>query len=89
MILVMFIWNIDSFKIVFVKDIFKRENLFSERHFFIKFWSEVVFRKDDFEKYKNFCQKIFFTKTIFNEFIFQINITKIIVYSKTKNIYIF
>ena len=47
----------DLFKIVFVKDTFKRENRLSERHFLTKFWSEVIFRKDDFEKNKNFDQK--------------------------------
>jgi hypothetical protein len=55
----------DSFKIVFVKDIFEHENRLSERHFLTKFWSEVVFRKDDFEKHKNFDQKVSFRKTIF------------------------
>jgi hypothetical protein len=44
----------NSFKIIFVKDTFEREKCLSERHFLTKFWSEVVFRKDDFEKYKNF-----------------------------------
>ena len=55
----------DSFKIIFVKDTFERENHFSERHFLTKFWSEVVFRKNDFEKYKNFGQKVSLRKTIF------------------------
>jgi hypothetical protein len=55
----------DSFKIVFVKYTFKRENRFSERYFLTKFWSEIVFRKYDFEKYKNFGQKVSFKKTIF------------------------
>ena len=32
------------------------QNRLCERHFLIKFWSEVVFRKDDFEKYKNFVR---------------------------------
>ena len=49
----------DSFKIVFVKDTFECENRLSKRHFLTKFWLEVVFRKDDFEKYKNFGQKVF------------------------------
>ena len=65
MTLVMFIWNIDSFKIIFVKDIFERENCLFEIHFLTKFWSKVVFRKDDFEKYKNFGHKVFFRKIIF------------------------
>jgi hypothetical protein len=52
----------DSFKIIFVKDTFKRDNRLSERHFLTKF------RKDDFDKYKNFGQKVsFFTKTIFEQ----------------------
>ena len=55
----------DSFKIVFVKDTFECENRLSKRHFLTKFWLEVVFRKDDFEKYKNFGQKVSFKKTIF------------------------
>ena len=55
----------DSFKIVFVKNTFEREKCLSERHFLTKFWSKVVFRKDDFEKYKNFGQKVSFRKTIF------------------------
>ena len=66
----------DSFKIVFVKNTFKRENRLSERHFLTKFWSESVFRKDDFEKYKILVRKCFserhfsrlkvsFIKTIF------------------------
>jgi hypothetical protein len=55
----------DSFKIVFVKDTFECENCLSERHFLTKFWSEVLFKKDDFEKYKNFGQKVSFRKTIF------------------------
>jgi hypothetical protein len=55
----------DSFKIVFVKDTFERENRISKRHFLTKFWLEVVFRKDDLEKYKNFGQKVSFRKTIF------------------------
>jgi hypothetical protein len=54
----------NSFKIVFVKDTFKRENRLSERHFLTKFWSKVVTRKDDFEKYKNFDKKVFLEKTI-------------------------
>ena len=37
MALVMFIWNIDSFKIVFVKDTFEREKCISERYFLTKF----------------------------------------------------
>ena len=37
----------------------------SERHFLTKFWSEVVFKRNDFEKYKNFGQKVSFRKTIF------------------------
>ena len=61
----MFILNMDSFKIVFVKDTFERENYLSKRYFLTKFWSEVVFKKDDFEKYKNFGQKVSFRKTIF------------------------
>ena len=44
---------------------FKHENCLFERHFLTKFWLEVVFRKDDFEKYKNFSQKVSFRKTIF------------------------
>ena len=64
MALVMFIWNMDSFKIVFVKDTFKCENRLSVIHFLTKFWSKVVFRKDDFEKYKNFGQKVSLEKTI-------------------------
>ena len=94
MTLVMFIWNMDSFKIVFVKDTFNRENRLSKRHFLTKFWLEVVFRKDDFEKYKNFGQKVsfkktiftfksFFQKTILNESIFQINITSVMFGPKT------
>ena len=55
----------DSFKIVFVKDTSERKNHISERNFLTKFWSEVVFRKNNFEKYKNFGQKVFFKKTIF------------------------
>ncbi len=80
----------DSFKIVFVKDTFEHEKCFSEKHFFTKFWSKVVFRKDDFEKYKCLSErqfsrlKVSFTKTILNESIFQINITKIIFDPKTK-----
>ena len=62
---VIFVWNIDLFKIVFVEDTFKREKCISEKHFLTKFWSEIVFRKDDFEKYKNFDQKMSFKKTIF------------------------
>ena len=54
----------DSFKIVFVKDIFERENRLSERHFLTKFWSEVVFRKDNFENIKILIIKCFI-KTIF------------------------
>ncbi len=54
----------NSFKIVFVKDTFKRENRLSERHFLTKFWSKVVTRKDDFEKYKNFDKKVSLEKTI-------------------------
>ena len=46
------------------KDIFKRENLLSERHFLIKFWSKIVFGKDDFEKYTFFCQKVSLEKKI-------------------------
>ena len=65
MTLVMFILNMNSFKIVFVKDIFERENYLFERHFLTKFWLEVVFRKDNFEKYKNFGQKVSFRKMIF------------------------
>ena len=65
MTVVMFIWNIDSFKIVFVKNTFEHEKCLSKRHFLTKFWSKIIFRKDDFEKYKNFSQKVFFRKTIF------------------------
>ena len=74
----------DSFKIVFMKDTFERKNHLSERHFLTKFWSEVVFRKDDFEKYKIFGQKMFFRKMILNESIFQINITKVMFSPKIK-----
>ena len=79
----------DSFKIVFVKDTFEHENRLSERHFLIKFWSKVVFRKDDFEKYKNFGRKVFFRKTILNESIFQINITRVMFDPKIKKKNIF
>ena len=48
-----------------MKDTFKREKCLSEKHFLTKFWSGVVFKKDDFEKYKNFGQKVSFRKTIF------------------------
>ena len=50
MTLVMFIWNMDSFKIVFVKDTFKRENCLSERHFLTKIFIflKIVFSKDNF-----------------------------------------
>ena len=64
MTFVIFIWNMDSFKIVFVKDTFECAKCLFERHFLTKFWSEVVFRKYDFKKYKNFDQKVSFTKTI-------------------------
>jgi hypothetical protein len=37
-----------------MKDTFERKNRLCERYFLTKFWSEVVFRKDNFEKYKNF-----------------------------------
>ena len=49
-----------------MKDTFERENRFFEKYFLIKFWSEVVFRKDNFEKYKNFSQKVSFKRTIFS-----------------------
>ena len=61
----------DSLKIVFVKDTFKCENRLSERHFLTKFWSKVVFRKDDFEKYKNFGQKVSLEKMILRESVFR------------------
>ena len=48
-----------------MKDTFEHENCLFERHFVIKFWLEVIFRKNDFEKYKNFDQKMSFRKTIF------------------------
>ena len=48
-----------------MKDTFERENRLSERYFLTKFLSEVVFRKYDFEKYKNFGQKVSFKKMIF------------------------
>ena len=50
MTLVMFIWNIDSFKIVFVKNTFKRENRLSERYFLTKIFIflKIVFSKDNF-----------------------------------------
>jgi hypothetical protein len=54
----------DSFKIAFVKDTFECENRLSERYFLTKFWSKIVFRKNDFGKYKNFDQKVSFRKTI-------------------------
>jgi hypothetical protein len=85
----------DSFKIVFMKDTFERENRLSERQFLTKFWSDVVFRKDNFEKYKHFGQKmsfkerrfshlkVSFIKTILNESIFQINITRVMFGLKT------
>ena len=63
----------DSFKIVFVKDTFKCENRLSEIHFLTKFWSKVVFRKDDFEKYKNFGHKVSLEKTILRESVFRKN----------------
>ena len=58
------------FRIVFTKDTFESENRLSEKYFLTKFWSEIVFKKDDFEKYKNFGQKMSFRKMILNEFIF-------------------
>jgi hypothetical protein len=61
----------NSFKIVFVKDTFKRENCLSERHFLTKFWSKVVFRKDNFEKFKNFGQKVSLENTILRENVFR------------------
>ena len=65
MTLMMFIWNIDPFKIVFVKDTFKRENCFSERHFLTKIFIflKIVFFKDNF--LSKFDQKVSFKKTIF------------------------
>ena len=95
MTLVMFIWNMDSFKIIFVKDTFKHEKCLFERHFLIKFWSEVVFRKDDLRNIKILVRKclserrfsrlkVFFTKTILNKSIFQINITRVMFDPKTK-----
>ena len=35
------------------------------KHFLTKFWLEIIFRKDNFEKYKNFGHKVFFRKIIF------------------------
>ena len=45
-----FLDYIDSFKIVFVKDTFKRENLFFKRHFLIKIFIffKIVFSKHNF-----------------------------------------
>ena len=54
------------FKIIFVKDTFEREKCISKRHFLTKFSSEIVFKKDDFKKYKNFGQKISFQKDDFH-----------------------
>ena len=48
MTLVMFIWNMDLFKIVFLKDTFEREKCLFERQLLTKSWSESVFQKDDF-----------------------------------------
>ena len=48
-----------------MKDTFEHEKCLFERHFLTKFWSEVVLKKYDFEKYKNFSQKVSFRKTIF------------------------
>ena len=48
-----------------MKDTFKRENRLSEKHFLTKFQSEVVFKKDDFEKYKNIDQKVSIRKILF------------------------
>ena len=50
-----------------MKETFKREKCLSEclseRNFLTKI--KVVFRKDDFEKYKNFGQKVCFRMMIF------------------------
>ena len=54
-----------------MKDTFKRKNRLSERYFLTKFWSKVVFRKDDFEKYKNFGQKVSLKMKILRESIFR------------------
>ena len=50
MILVMFIWNMDLFKIIFVKDTFKCENRLFEKHFLTKIFIffKIVFSKDNF-----------------------------------------
>ena len=57
------IWT--RFKIVFVKNTFKRENRLSERHFLTKIFIflKIVFSKDNF--WLKFGQKVFFRKTIF------------------------
>ncbi len=55
----------ESLKKKFVIDTFERKKCLSKRHFLTKFCSEAVSRKDDFKKYKNFVQKMFFRKTIF------------------------
>ena len=60
MTLVMFIWNINSFKIVFIKDTFERKN-----HLFDQILVKIIFKNDGFEKYKNFGQKMPFKKIIF------------------------
>ena len=99
MTLVMFIWNIDSFKIVFVKNTFKRENRLSEKHFLTKI---LYFSKSSFLKTisdqnlvrkclseRHFSRsKVSFTKTILNKFTFQINITRLMFNPKTlKNVF--
>ena len=64
--LVMFIWKIDSFKIVFVKDTFKYKNRLCERHFLTKFFKirlKSVFTKDNF--WPN-LSKLFFVNTTFD-----------------------
>jgi hypothetical protein len=55
----------DLFKIVFVKDIFKRENRISEKYFLTKIFMflKIIFSKDNF--LPKFGQKMSFRKTFF------------------------
>ena len=81
-----------------MKDTFKREDRLSERHFLTKIF---IFLKSSFLKTasdQNLIRKCFserhfsrskvsFTKTILNEFIFQINITRVMLAQKLKKMY--
>jgi hypothetical protein len=84
----------DSFKIVFVKDIFEHENRLSEIHFLTNFGLKLSLEKMILRNIKILirkciserrfsCLKVFFTKTILNESIFQINITRVMFGPKT------